>query len=102
MDAQDITLDSFWQELFYSHELCRLSGEKPDESAIQAYERSAKAIGGEPMGLNALGLRLRDARMWQRPPIELRKFLISRCPEVVVTLGADVGGASDATVALAE
>ena len=51
MDAQDITLDSFWQELFYSHELCRLSGEKPDESAIQAYERSAKAIGGEPMQL---------------------------------------------------
>ena len=36
LDAQDVTLDTFWQELFYSHELCRLSGEKPDESAIQA------------------------------------------------------------------
>ena len=74
----------------------------PEEICTKVIEILGEAIGGEPMGLNALGLRLRDARMWQRPPIELRKFLISRCPEVVVTLGADVGGASDATVALAE
>ena len=40
LDAQDVTLDTFWQELFYATELGRLCGAKgPDDSAVTVPRR---------------------------------------------------------------